>query len=107
MMNNIGQLMKQAKQMQEKMAEVQAQLATVELEGTAGGGMVTATMTGDGKMVKLKVDPSIVDASDVEMLEDLIVAACNDAKMKVDKHAAEEMSQVTGGMGIPGGLPSF
>ena len=78
-MKNLGQMMKQAQQMQSRMAEMQAALDQVEITGAAGGGMVTVTMSGKGELRKVKIDPKLVDPSDVEVLADLIVAAGTDA----------------------------
>jgi DNA-binding YbaB/EbfC family protein len=100
-MKNLGNLMKQAQQMQAKMAEMQEKLAAMEVQGAAGGGMVQATVSGKGEVKRVKIDKSIVDPNDVEMLEDLIVAAINDARGKVDALAAEEMQKLTGGLGLP------
>lgn len=101
---NINKLMKQAQEMQQKMSEMQEKLANTEYEGSSGGGMVTVTITGKGTLVKLKVDPSIVDKEDVEMMEDLIVAAFNDAKKKADDSAEDAMSSMTGGLNLPPGF---
>ncbi|GGB57445.1 YbaB/EbfC family nucleoid-associated protein [Tistrella bauzanensis] len=101
-MRNIGQLMKQAQKMQSKMAEMQEQLGQVEISGQSGGGMVTAVMTGKSELRSLKIDPKLVDAEEVEMLEDLIVAAVNDAKKKVEVFVNDEMQKMTGGLSIPG-----
>lgn len=103
-MKNLGQLMKQAQQMQSKMAEMQDKLAGIEVSGAAGGGMVTVTLTGKGEMKKISLDKSIVDPNDLEMLEDLIVAAHNDAKAKVETTMQEEMQKVTGGLQLPPGM---
>ncbi|HJU19799.1 MAG TPA: YbaB/EbfC family nucleoid-associated protein [Stellaceae bacterium] len=103
-MKNIGQLMKQAQAMQEKMAEVQARLETVELVGVSGGGMVAATLNGKGDLKKIKIDKALLDPEEVEVLEDLIVAAFNDARAKVSAHAEEEMQKLTGGLQLPGGF---
>ena len=103
-MKNLGQLMKQAQQMQQKMAEMQAQLEAVEMTGVAGGGMVRLTMNGKGEVKKLAIDKAAVDPAEVEVLEDLIVAAFNDAKQKVNAHAESEMQKLTGGLSLPGGL---
>ncbi|GAA0586743.1 YbaB/EbfC family nucleoid-associated protein [Caenispirillum bisanense] len=103
-MKNLGQLMKQAQQMQSKMAEMQDKLAGIEVSGAAGGGMVTVTLTGKGEMKKISLDKSIVDPNDLEMLEDLIVAAHNDAKAKVETTLQEEMQKVTGGLQLPPGM---
>lgn len=103
-MKNLGNLMKQAQQMQTKMAEMQAKLAEVEVAGAAGGGMVNVTVNGKGEMRRLKIDPSLVTADDVEVLEDLIVAAFNDAKGKVEAMMQSEMQKLTGGLNLPAGL---
>jgi hypothetical protein len=103
-MKNIGQMMKQAQQMQAKMAELQESLEAVEISGGAGGGLVSVTMTGKGVMRALKIDPSLLNTEEVEVLEDLIVAACNDVKGKVEAHLNEEMAKLTGGLNLPAGL---
>ena len=103
-MKNIGQMMKQAQQMQARMAEMQEQLANIEVTGSSGGGMVQVTLSGKGDARRMKVDPSLVDPGDVEVLEDLVVAAINDAKAKVEAVMAEKMSEVTGGLQLPPGL---
>jgi nucleoid-associated protein EbfC len=103
-MKNIGQLMKQAQAMQEKMAEMQAQLEAVEMTGVAGGGMVELTLNGKSDVKKVKIDKSLLDPADVEVLEDLIVAAFNDARSKVSAHAEQEMQKLTGGLQLPGGM---
>ncbi|HUC68040.1 MAG TPA: YbaB/EbfC family nucleoid-associated protein [Stellaceae bacterium] len=103
-MKNLGQMMKQAQQMQAKMAEMQARLDQVEMTGAAGAGMVQVTLTGKGEMRKITIDKSLVDANEVEVLEDLIVAAFNDAKQRVESHVAEEMSKLTGGLKLPPGM---
>lgn len=103
-MKNLGQMMKQAQQMQAKMAELQEQLAETELSGVAGGGMVQVTMNGKGEMRRVKIDPALIDPNEVEVLEDLIVAAANDAKAKIEAHVAEKMRDLTGGLSLPPGL---
>ena len=103
-MKNLGQLMKQAQAMQEKMAEMQAQLETIEMTGAAGGGSVQLTLNGKGDLKKVAIDKALVDPEEVEVLEDLIVAAFNDAKRKVSAHAEQEMQKLTGGLQLPGGL---
>jgi DNA-binding YbaB/EbfC family protein len=103
-MKNLGQLMKQAQAMQEKMAEVQAQLEAIEMTGVAGGGTVKLTLNGKGDLKKVAIDKALVDPEEVEVLEDLIVAAFNDAKRKVSAHAEQEMQKLTGGLQLPGGL---
>ncbi len=103
-MKNLGQLMKQAQQMQSKMAEMQAQLETVEMTGIAGGGMVKLSLNGKGDVKSLKIDPAAVDPAEVEVLEDLLVAAFNDARQKVNAYAEAEMQKLTGGLNLPGGM---
>ena len=103
-MKNLGQMMKQAQRLQEKMGELQEQLAQAELMGSSGGGMVEVTVNGKGEVRKLKIDRSLVDPEEVEVLEDLIVAACNDAKAKLEAHVAEKMAEVTGGLKLPPGM---
>jgi DNA-binding YbaB/EbfC family protein len=103
-MKNIGQLMKQAQQMQQKMAEMQEQLASVEMTGVAGGGMVQLTLNGKGEVKRVKLDKAVVDPEEVEVLEDLLVAAFNDARQKVSAHTETEMQKLTGGLSLPGGL---
>jgi len=103
-MKNLGQLMKQAQAMQEKMAEVQAQLETIEMTGVAGGGTVQLTLNGKGDLKKVTIDKALADPEEVEVLEDLIVAAFNDARRKVSVHAGQEMQKLTGGLQLPGGL---
>ena len=103
-MKNLGNLMKQAQQMQAKMGEMQAKLDLMEVTGASGGGMVQVLINGKGELRKLKIDPSLVDPNDVEVLEDLIVAAFNDAKTKVDATMQDEMKMMTGGMNLPAGF---
>jgi DNA-binding YbaB/EbfC family protein len=103
-MKNLGQIMKQAQEMQAKMQEMQEKLAGIEVTGSAGGGMVTVTLNGKGEMRGVKIDKSIFSASDSEVVEDLIVAAFNDGKAKVEKRIAEEMQSITGGLSLPPGF---
>ena len=103
-MKNLGQMMKQAQQMQAKMAELQEQLAATEVTGASAGGMVQATMNGKGELRAIKIDPSLVSTDDVEVLEDLIVAAAQDAKSKVEAEVAEQMQKLTGGLDLPPGM---
>lgn len=103
-MKNLGALMKQAQQMQARMAEIQAQLETVEMTGAAGGGMVQVTLNGKGDAKSVKLDKSLIDPAEVEVLEDLIVAAFSDARQKVSAHAETEMQKLTGGLNLPGGM---
>lgn len=103
-MKNLAGLMKQASQMQSKMAEMQAKLDAVLVEGAAGAGMVTLTLNGKGELKAIKIDPKLADPSDMETIEDLIVAAHADAKRKADALMAEEMQKVTGGLQLPPGM---
>jgi DNA-binding YbaB/EbfC family protein len=103
-MKNIGQLMKQAQAMQAKMAEIQSQLEGVEMTGAAGGGIVQVTLNGKGDIKGIKLDKAVVDPSEIAMLEDLIVAAFNDARQKVNAHSEAEMQKLTGGLSLPGGM---
>ncbi|KZC99601.1 YbaB/EbfC family nucleoid-associated protein [Oceanibaculum pacificum] len=103
-MKNLAQMMKQAQQMQSKMADMQAELERQEIAGASGGGMVSVTLNGKGEMRAIKIDPSLVSAEDVEVLEDLIIAATNDAKSKVEAHMAEQMQKLTGGLSLPPGM---
>ena len=99
------QLMKQAQKMQQQLMEAQAQLAETEVTGTAGGGLVTATVTGDGNVVSVKIDPKAVDPDDVESLEDLVVAAIRDASTNAQELQSQKMGPLAGGMGglgLPG-----
>ncbi len=103
-MKNLAGLMKQAGQMQAKMAEMQARMEAMEIEGGAGAGMVTLVLSGKGELRRLQVDPKLLDPAEAEMLQDLIVAAHADAKRKVEAVMAEEMQQATGGLDLPGGM---
>ena len=103
-MKNLGQMMKQAQQMQAKMAEMQEGLGALEISGGSGGGLVSVTLNGKGEMRSIKIDPSLVNPDDVEMLEDLVAAAFNDAKAKVEAHVQEEMAKLTGGLNLPPGM---
>lgn len=103
-MKNLAGLMKQASQMQSKMAEMQAKLETMEIEGDAGAGMVAVVLSGKGDLKRIKIDPKLADPGELEMLEDLMVAAHADAKRKLEATTAAEMEKVTGGMQLPGGM---
>ena len=108
---DLAQLMKQAQQMQQQMVAAQEELARAEVTGTAGGGLVTATMTGSGELTALTIAPAAVDPDDLETLQDLVVAAVRDAKRASDELAAATMGPLAGGLGGgPGeglGLPGF
>jgi len=97
-------MLKQAQELQGRMADMQAKLNDLEMTGSAGGGMVTVTLNGKGEMRQIKIDRSLIDPAEVEILEDLVVAAFNDAKARVEAHVQEEMSKLTGGMSLPPGL---
>ena len=101
-MMNIQGLMKQAQMMQKKMQEEQAKLAEEEVEGSSGGGMVKVTLNGKFSMIKLQLDSSIIDKEEKEVLEDLIMAAYNDAKEKVDTKMNDSMAALTGGLNLGG-----
>jgi DNA-binding YbaB/EbfC family protein len=103
-MKNLSGLMKQAQQMQAKMQEMQAKLESMEIQGEAGAGLVAVTLNGKGDLRQIKIDPKVVDPSDVEMLGDLIVAAHASARQKLEAATAEEMQKVTGGMQLPPGM---
>jgi nucleoid-associated protein EbfC len=103
-MKNLGQMLKQAQEMQARMAELQAKLAEVEMTGSAGAGMVQVTLNGKGEMRKVKIDPALIKPEEAEVLEDLILAASNDAKSRVEAHLAQEMSKLTGGLQLPPGM---
>jgi nucleoid-associated protein EbfC len=96
------QMMNQLRKMQQDMAKAQEEIQSATVDGAAGGGMVQVTMTGDFRMTKIALDKSAVDPDDVETLEDLIVAAYNDARAKAEEFAAKRMGAVTGGLKIPG-----
>lgn len=98
----IGNIMKQAQQMQRRMAQLQEELASKQVEASAGGGMVTAVVSGKQQLLALKIDPAAVDPEDVEMLQDLVTAAVNEAIKQSQQLASEEMGKLTGGMNIPG-----
>jgi nucleoid-associated protein EbfC len=102
-MKNIADLMKQAGEMQSKMSEMQEMLDNVEVEGVAGAGMVKVTLSGKGQMRGVKIDPDIA-RDDIEILEDLIIAAHNDAKIKSEAKMQEEMQKLTGGLQLPPGF---
>ena len=102
MRGNIGQLMQQAQKMQENMQRVQAEIAALEVTGSAGGGMVNVTLSGTKECRKVRIDPSVL--SDPEMAEDLIAAAFNDASNRIDAASREKMATATAGMPIPPGM---
>ncbi len=99
---NLGQMLKQVQQMQAKMQEVQTELEKAEVEATSGGGMVKVVANGKNEIVSIKIDPEVVNKDDVEMLQDLVLAAVNSAREKVQEMQSEKMSALTGGLNIPG-----
>ena len=101
-MKDIGKLLKQAQQMQAKMAQVQAELAEKSVEASAGGGMVKVVMNGRHEVISVTIDPEVVDPQDIEMLEDLVAAAVTEAANRVEEMVRDEMSSITGGMPLPG-----
>jgi DNA-binding YbaB/EbfC family protein len=101
---NIQKMLKQAQQMQAKLAEVQDKLADEEAEGSAGGGMVKIILNGKTEMKKITIDASLLNKDEKEMLEDLILAAFNDAKKKIDDNTSTQMRSITGGMQLPPGI---
>ena len=102
MKGGLGNMMKQVQQMQAKMEQMQAELEKLEIEGSSGGGMVKVVVNGKGDLQTLVIDPEVVDKEDVEMLQDLILAAINQAKDKQMEAQQEHMSGLTGGLNIPG-----
>jgi nucleoid-associated protein EbfC len=104
-MPDLGALMKQAQELQSQVTKVQEELAAMQCDGAAGGGLVTATVNGQFEVVRIKIDTSVVDSSDVGMLEDLVTAAVNAASAKIREVSKEKMQSVMGGMG--GGLPGM
>ena len=104
---NIMQMMKQAQEIQGKIQEVQQELADMEVEGKSGAGLVVVRLNGKGEMRGLKVDPSLLNPDEVEVMEDLIIAAHMDAKAKVETLMAEKMQDVTGGLPLPPGMKLF
>jgi DNA-binding YbaB/EbfC family protein len=103
-MKNLGEMMKQVQAMQSRMAEMQAKLEQATVTGQSGGGLVKVTLSGKGVMTGLVVDPSLLKADEKEILEDLIIAAHNDAKTKSEAMMTEEMKSVTGGLPLPPGM---
>ena len=102
---NMQQLLKQAQQMQRDLAAAQEELAAAEVHGSAGGGLVTATVSGAGEVLSLRIDPTVVDLTDVDTLQDLVVAAIRDASRQAADLQAERMGPLTGGLGGSLGLP--
>jgi hypothetical protein len=98
----LGQMMKQAQKMQAKIMKIQEEMAERSVEASSGGGMVNVTANGKQEVLSIRIEPEVVDPEDVEMLQDLVVAAVNEALKKAQEMVAEEMAKVTGGMSIPG-----
>lgn len=102
MPGNMGNMMKQVQQMQKQMQQMQEELENKEVEASAGGGAITVKVTGKKEVLEIKISPEVVDPEDVEMLEDLITAAINEALRKVDEMTSSQMGKLTGGLNIPG-----
>ena len=106
-MKNLMSMMKQAQELQAKMASLQAELDAMQVEGSSGGGLVKVTLTGKGAMTRVAIDASLIKPEDAEVLEDLIMAAHNDAKQKVEAAMNEKMQAIAGGLPLPPGLKLF
>ena len=102
MKKGLGHLMKQAQKMQQQMAKIQEEMSSRTVEASAGGGMVTVTANGKQQILSVRIEPQVVDPNDVDMLQDLVAAAVNEALKKAQDMMTEEMSKVTGGLQIPG-----
>jgi len=103
-MNNMSQIMKQAKAMQEKMAEMQKKIEETEIEGSSGGGAIKVLMNGKHQLKKININPSLINSEEAEVLEDLIVAAINDANKKIAENMNNQLGSLSGGMGLPPGM---
>lgn len=101
-MKGFGNIMKEAQRLQQQMERMQAEVAEKKVEATAGGGMVTVTVSGKQEIVSIKIDPEVVSKDDVQMLEDLVLAACNEALRKSRELVQQELGKLTGGLKIPG-----
>ncbi|MBF0612922.1 MAG: YbaB/EbfC family nucleoid-associated protein [Magnetococcales bacterium] len=101
-MRNLGNIIKQAQQMQGRLEKMQEEMANLQITGQSGGGLVEVTVNGRQEMKKIRIDPKAVDVNDLEMLEDLIVAAMNDAQNKIQEITRERTNALTGGLNIPG-----
>jgi DNA-binding YbaB/EbfC family protein len=106
-MKNFASMMKQAQELQGRMAEMQAEMERARVEGQSGGGLVVLTMNGKGDLSGVKIDPSLLKSEEAEILEDLIVAAHTDAKAKVERLLQEKMQSLTGGLPLPPGMKLF
>lgn len=102
MSKGLGNIMRQAKMMQERIGKIQEELADKTVEASAGGGMITVVVTGRQELISMKIDPEVVDPNDIEMLEDLTVAAVNEGIKRSQEMMADEMRKITGGIEIPG-----
>jgi DNA-binding YbaB/EbfC family protein len=103
-MGDLMGMMKQAKELQARMETLQSEVAALEVTGTAGGGLVTVTMTGKSEMKRIRIDPQLLKPEEGEILEDLVVAAANDARTKAEAALAEKMRELTGGLQLPPGM---
>lgn len=103
-MKNLGQMLKQAQEMQAKMAEMQARLEEQEIEGAAGAGMVRVVLNGKGALKRVSIDPDLLKPDDAEIVQDLLVAAHADAREKLDRQMQEKMQELTGGLPLPPGF---
>lgn len=106
-MKDLMGMMKQVGQMQARLKEVQDELARAEIEGQSGGGLVRLTVDGKGEVKRVKIDPSLLKADEVEILEDLVVAAAGDARAKADSAMQAKMAEITGGLPLPPGMKLF
>ena len=104
MNNNFNDMMKKAQEMQKKMQEIQDSLSNLEVEGTSGGGIVKIIMNCKNEVKKIDIDPSIIKNDEKEVMEDLIIAALNDAKSKAEEKSQDKMKELTGGLGLPPGM---
>jgi hypothetical protein len=105
LMANLGDLMKQAQQLQTKLARIQEEAGNKTVEASAGGNMITVVINGRLELMSLRIDPSVTEGGDIEMLQDLVIAAVNEGIRKAQKMMAEEMGKVAGGLKIPGLMP--
>ncbi len=101
---NLADMMKQAQAFQDQISDMQGALEQEQVSGSSGGGLVSVTYNGKGQLKRLVIDPSLMDKDEIAVLEDLIIAACADAKVKVEAHVAEKMTAIAGGMGLPPGF---
>lgn len=106
-MKDLMGMMKQVKDMQERMQRMQEELGSIEVTGAAGGGLVSVTLSGKGDMKRVRIDPSLMKPEEAEIVEDLIVAASSDAKAKVEEQLQAKMAEVTGGLPLPPGMKLF